>query len=69
MRQLQRTGKLGILVSRERLSECLITSHYKITLGLLAMDLIVLGYGQISRKTPELTTPSPNFHTTPSGRR
>ncbi|GFU80290.1 hypothetical protein TNCV_3520671 [Trichonephila clavipes] len=36
------------------------TSHYEAARGILATDLIILNYGQV---TPELAPPSPNFHT------
>ncbi|GFS99492.1 hypothetical protein TNCV_4534601 [Trichonephila clavipes] len=36
------------------------------TRGLLAMDLVILNYGQVMRKTPELHPLSPNFHMTPT---
>ncbi|GFV33661.1 hypothetical protein TNCV_4567761 [Trichonephila clavipes] len=38
------------------------------TRGLLVTDLVLLNHGQGSRTTPELVPPSPNFHTTPTGR-
>ncbi|GFV10663.1 hypothetical protein TNCV_1907011 [Trichonephila clavipes] len=34
--------------------------------GLLAMDHIILNHGQVTRTTPELVSPYPNFHTTPT---
>ncbi|GFV07475.1 hypothetical protein TNCV_1738301 [Trichonephila clavipes] len=37
--------------------------------GLLATDLVILNYGQGTRTAPELTSPSSNYHTTPSGGR
>ncbi|GFW11302.1 hypothetical protein TNCV_3808221 [Trichonephila clavipes] len=33
------------------------------TLGLLATDLVILNYGQVTRTTPELVSPSPNYRT------
>ncbi|GFX52675.1 hypothetical protein TNCV_3979781 [Trichonephila clavipes] len=44
-----------------------LTSHCKTTRGLLAMDLAILNLGQVTRMTPELSPPSPNYHTTPTG--
>ncbi|GFY04613.1 hypothetical protein TNCV_4416961 [Trichonephila clavipes] len=41
-------------------------SPYAATQGLLATDLVILNHGQITRTTPELAPPSPNFHTTPT---
>ncbi|GFW52839.1 hypothetical protein TNCV_2394181 [Trichonephila clavipes] len=34
---------------------------------LSAMDFVILNHGQMTWTTPELTTCSPNFHTTPTG--
>ncbi|GFX75515.1 hypothetical protein TNCV_4714221 [Trichonephila clavipes] len=31
------------------------------------MDLVILNHGQVTRTTPELPSPSPNFHSTPMG--
>ncbi|GFX35380.1 hypothetical protein TNCV_101871 [Trichonephila clavipes] len=33
------------------------------------MDLGILSHGQVTRTTPELAAPSPNYHTTPTGGR
>ncbi|GFV53061.1 hypothetical protein TNCV_4644201 [Trichonephila clavipes] len=33
------------------------------------MDLVILNHSQVTRMTPELSPPSPNFHTTPPGER
>ncbi|GFV95695.1 hypothetical protein TNCV_2033811, partial [Trichonephila clavipes] len=33
------------------------------TRGLLVMDLVILKHGQMTRATPELAAPSPNYHT------
>ncbi|GFU30948.1 hypothetical protein TNCV_1406571 [Trichonephila clavipes] len=35
------------------------------TRGLLVMDLVILKHGQMTRATPELAPPSPNYHTSP----
>ncbi|GFU70998.1 hypothetical protein TNCV_3350211 [Trichonephila clavipes] len=32
------------------------------------MDFVILNHGQVTRMTPELALPPPNFHTTPMGR-
>ncbi|GBL62549.1 hypothetical protein AVEN_8142-1, partial [Araneus ventricosus] len=32
-------------------------------------DLVILNHGQMTRTTPELTNPSPNFHEAPTGGR
>ncbi|GFT01026.1 hypothetical protein TNCV_4054281 [Trichonephila clavipes] len=37
--------------------------------GLLAIDLVILNHGQVTRTTPELVSSSPNYHTTPMGGR
>ncbi|GFT09175.1 hypothetical protein TNCV_4106061 [Trichonephila clavipes] len=37
--------------------------------GFLATVLVILNHGQVTRTTPELTLPSPNFHITPTGGR
>ncbi|GFY02521.1 hypothetical protein TNCV_3504011 [Trichonephila clavipes] len=37
------------------------------TQGLLVMDLVILNHGQMTRTSPELAHPSPNFRTTPTG--
>ncbi|GFU59017.1 transposable element Tcb2 transposase [Trichonephila clavipes] len=37
--------------------------HPTTTGGLLATGLVILNHGQVTRKTPELVPPSPNFHT------
>ncbi|GFW31020.1 hypothetical protein TNCV_4522891 [Trichonephila clavipes] len=39
------------------------------TRGLLATHLVILSHGQVTRPTPELALPSPNYHTTPTGER
>ncbi|GFY09613.1 hypothetical protein TNCV_381081 [Trichonephila clavipes] len=39
------------------------------TRRLLATDLVSLNHGQVTRTTPELASPSPNFHTTTTGGR
>ncbi|GFW07012.1 hypothetical protein TNCV_3692081 [Trichonephila clavipes] len=36
------------------------------TRGLLATGLVILSHGQVTRRTPDLATPSPNFHKTPA---
>ncbi|GFX41269.1 hypothetical protein TNCV_2219671 [Trichonephila clavipes] len=51
------------------LSEGILTSHCSATRGFLATDLVILNHGQVTRTTPELATLSPNYHTTPMGRR
>ncbi|GFX93613.1 hypothetical protein TNCV_1587901 [Trichonephila clavipes] len=38
----------------------------KTTRGLLATDLVILNHGQGPKTTPELPSPSPFFHTTPT---
>ncbi|GFV41113.1 hypothetical protein TNCV_2667041 [Trichonephila clavipes] len=35
----------------------------------LATDHVILNHGQVTWTTPELTPPSPNYHTTPTGER
>ncbi|GFW11005.1 hypothetical protein TNCV_4459801 [Trichonephila clavipes] len=50
-----------------RVSERILTSHISATRGLLATDLVILNPGQVTRMTPELELPSPNYHTTPMG--
>ncbi|GFV74232.1 pro-Pol polyprotein [Trichonephila clavipes] len=37
------------------------------TRGLLATDHVILNHGQVTWTTPELASPSPNYHTTPTG--
>ncbi|GBN01074.1 hypothetical protein AVEN_3627-1 [Araneus ventricosus] len=37
--------------------------------GYLGTDLVILNLGQMTRTTPDLTPPSPNFRTTPTGGR
>ncbi|GFU13823.1 hypothetical protein TNCV_940151 [Trichonephila clavipes] len=37
------------------------------TRGLLATELVILNHGQVTRTTPELAHPSPNFNTIPMG--
>ncbi|GFV46086.1 uncharacterized protein TNCV_1256441 [Trichonephila clavipes] len=36
------------------------------TRGLLATDHVILNHGQVTWTTPELATPSPNYHTPPT---
>ncbi|GFY29484.1 hypothetical protein TNCV_2626551 [Trichonephila clavipes] len=36
---------------------------------LLATDHVILNHGQVTWTTPELASPSPNYHTTPTGGR
>ncbi|GFW54835.1 hypothetical protein TNCV_2654751 [Trichonephila clavipes] len=47
------------------MSERISTSPYSVTQGLWVTDLVILNYDQVTRTTPELVPPSPNFHTTP----
>ncbi|GFX72856.1 hypothetical protein TNCV_2864631 [Trichonephila clavipes] len=49
------------------MSEGILKSHCSATRGLLATDHVILDHGQVTRTTPELTLPSPNYHTTPTG--
>ncbi|GFU06160.1 hypothetical protein TNCV_4764831 [Trichonephila clavipes] len=44
-------------------------SHCSATRGLLAMDLVILNRGQVTRTTPLLASPSPTYHTTSTGGR
>ncbi|GBM66184.1 hypothetical protein AVEN_246404-1 [Araneus ventricosus] len=37
--------------------------------GYFGTDLVILNLGQMTRTTPELAPPSPNFHATPAGGR
>ncbi|GBN57575.1 hypothetical protein AVEN_17322-1, partial [Araneus ventricosus] len=37
--------------------------------GYLGTDLVILNQGQMTRTTPELAPPSPNFRATPTGGR
>ncbi|GFV51525.1 hypothetical protein TNCV_2908281 [Trichonephila clavipes] len=37
--------------------------------GLLTTDHVILNHGQVTWMTPELATLSPNYHTTPTGKR
>ncbi|GFW68198.1 transposable element Tcb1 transposase [Trichonephila clavipes] len=37
----------------------------RVTRGLLATDHVILNHGQVTWTTPELGSPSPNYHTTP----
>ncbi|GBN63813.1 hypothetical protein AVEN_190365-1 [Araneus ventricosus] len=37
--------------------------------GYFGTDLVILNLGQMTRTTPELAPPSPNFHATPTGGR
>ncbi|GBM88142.1 hypothetical protein AVEN_213957-1 [Araneus ventricosus] len=37
--------------------------------GYFWTDLVILNHGQMTRTTPELAPPSPNFHDTPTGGR
>ncbi|GFY06804.1 hypothetical protein TNCV_482091 [Trichonephila clavipes] len=39
------------------------------TRGLLATDLVILNHAQVTRTTPELAPPSPNYHITSTGER
>ncbi|GFU61741.1 hypothetical protein TNCV_4612191 [Trichonephila clavipes] len=39
------------------------------TRGLLATDHVILNHGQVTWTAPELASPSPNYPTTPTGRR
>ncbi|GFV77003.1 hypothetical protein TNCV_690731 [Trichonephila clavipes] len=48
-------------------NDLLLTSHCLATRGLLATDHVILNHGQVTRTTPELAPPSPNYHTTPTG--
>ncbi|GFU89629.1 hypothetical protein TNCV_4599421 [Trichonephila clavipes] len=50
-------------------SELILTSHCSAARGLLATDHVILNHGQVTWTTPELAPPSPNYHTTPMGRR
>ncbi|GFW11329.1 hypothetical protein TNCV_3808491 [Trichonephila clavipes] len=44
----------------------ILTLHYSATPGFWVTDLGILKHGQVTRTTPELETPSLNFHTTPT---
>ncbi|GFW94826.1 hypothetical protein TNCV_4248661 [Trichonephila clavipes] len=46
-----------------------VRSNESATRGLLATDHVILNHGQVTWTTPELAPPSPNYHTTPTGRR
>ncbi|GFY12205.1 HTH_Tnp_Tc3_2 domain-containing protein [Trichonephila clavipes] len=35
--------------------------------GLLVTDMEIFNHGQVTKTTPELMSPSPNYHTTPTG--
>ncbi|GFV53203.1 hypothetical protein TNCV_1065621 [Trichonephila clavipes] len=48
-------------------SESILTLHDSAKRGLVAVNLIILNRSQVTRTTPELASPSPNFHTTPTG--
>ncbi|GFU77857.1 hypothetical protein TNCV_1138651 [Trichonephila clavipes] len=39
------------------------------TRGLLVKDHVILNHGHVTWMTPELASPSPNYHTTPTGGR
>ncbi|GFW85384.1 uncharacterized protein TNCV_144291 [Trichonephila clavipes] len=49
------------------LIDLILTSHCSATRGLLATDHVILNHAQVTWTTPELASPSPNFHTTPTG--
>ncbi|GFV42286.1 hypothetical protein TNCV_3165171 [Trichonephila clavipes] len=46
-----------------------LTTHYSTTRGFLETDHVILNHVQVTRTTPELVNPSPNFHTSPMGGR
>ncbi|GFX08557.1 hypothetical protein TNCV_4170561 [Trichonephila clavipes] len=46
-------------------SEGILTSPYSATQGSSARDLLILNHDQVTRSTPELATPSLNFHNLP----
>ncbi|GBM08527.1 hypothetical protein AVEN_69752-1 [Araneus ventricosus] len=47
----------------------ILTSRFEATRGSFGTDLVIFNLGQITRTTPELAHPSPNFHAIPAGGR
>ncbi|GFT94642.1 ketoacyl_synth_N domain-containing protein [Trichonephila clavipes] len=45
------------------------TRYEKAARGLLTTDHVILNHGQVTWMTPELAPLSPNYHTTPTGKR
>ncbi|GFV25826.1 hypothetical protein TNCV_3867951 [Trichonephila clavipes] len=41
------------------MARVILRSHYKVTRGLLAMDLAISNHGQVTRTAPDLTHPLP----------
>ncbi|GFT38097.1 hypothetical protein TNCV_4103301 [Trichonephila clavipes] len=62
-----KTQTLPVDVSR--LIDWILSSHCSATRKLLATDHVILNHGQVTWTTPELASPSPNDHTTPTGGR
>ncbi|GFX88353.1 hypothetical protein TNCV_1705731 [Trichonephila clavipes] len=46
-----------------------INIKYKDARGLLVTDLVILNHGEVTKTTPELVPPPPEFHTTSMGGR
>ncbi|GFT24530.1 uncharacterized protein TNCV_3253371 [Trichonephila clavipes] len=63
----------GSIFHSVRIRQCTrltdLNSDYETTRALLAMGPQLLNPAQVTRTTPELTTPSPNFHSKPTGGR
>ncbi|GFT51496.1 hypothetical protein TNCV_51191 [Trichonephila clavipes] len=55
--------RFGTLIDR------ILTSHCSAARGLLTTDHVILNHGQVTWMTPELAPLSPNYHTTPTGKR
>ncbi|GFV47453.1 hypothetical protein TNCV_4831091 [Trichonephila clavipes] len=51
------------------LSEWICTLPYSTTRRLLATEIVNLNHGQVTKTTPELASPTPNFRTIPTGER
>ncbi|GFX73986.1 hypothetical protein TNCV_2954691 [Trichonephila clavipes] len=52
-----------------RLIDGILTAHCSAARGLLTTDHEILNHGQVTWMTPELAPFSPNYHTTPTGKR
>ncbi|GFU84922.1 hypothetical protein TNCV_58611 [Trichonephila clavipes] len=58
-----------IVIHGIRLIDRILTSHCSAARGLLTTDHVILNHGQVTWMTPEMAPLSPNYHTTPMGKR
>ncbi|GBM62133.1 hypothetical protein AVEN_207622-1 [Araneus ventricosus] len=63
------TRMSNLVILMVRFSFVALTYRFEATRGLFWTDLVILNRGQMTRTTPDLELPSPNFHATAAGGR